>query len=221
MLGPALVFGTTLVPVNFVQLAESSQTAFVGTVTNIQSVKTSQGYGQQITVEIEESIFGIEPNSKTISWIQAKPSKNTIIPGMPQLAAGQKYMLFLTGKQAGSPFQAPQALGYGAFSVITDPSAGKAIARNSFMNVSLLKNIDKRKLSTAVANHSLKGKSFTSQTLEIESAEKQKALEAKTAGATDLKILIETARTIKDLQKNGSTPSNYFSLQHHKKYNDH
>src|SRR5690606_35106291 len=149
LLVSSLLSATTLVPVNFVQLAESSETAFVGTVKNIQSVKTPQGHGQQITMDIEESIFGLGTSDKTTSWIQAKPSKNTIIPGMPQFTVGKKYMVFLTGKQPGSPFQAPQALGYGAFSVLKDPSTGNASARNNFMNASLLKNVDTKKLSEA------------------------------------------------------------------------
>ena len=113
---------------------------------------------------------------------------------MPQFEAGEEWLLFIAPKAEGSPFQAPVALGQGAFRIHRDSETGAVYARNEFMNSNLTQDLDEQALAEAVAQVEQSklralGKRTTERVAPV-------SLSPAVAGATSLDAIVKSAQTL-------------------------
>src|SRR5438874_2719588 len=95
---------TTMVPINLAQTVELSRQAFIGLVRDVKTTHTAQGWGEQITCDVLQDIYGTTAG-QPITWTQARASETIRIVGMPRLKAGEQHLIFLHGRAKNSIFQ--------------------------------------------------------------------------------------------------------------------
>lgn len=218
LLGAALTFATpavhatSLVAVNLADLVAHSEKAFAGRVVATDVVETEFGWGDYVAVEVTEDLLGNAAPATTVSWVQARLAKEVPFPGMPRFAVGETRLVFLAGHGRGTCFQAPYALGQGAFILQQDKETGKTLVRNEFGNADLTATLNTDALAKRMAelDPATKSKSASEKQQKAEAT----ALELRTApGAMDLELVKKAvtatksfADPAKDLRLEGTAP---------------
>ena len=200
---------TSLAPVNFAQIVEKTEKAFLCTIGTVELQQTSNGWADKVTVKVTESWIGSANAGDTVSWLQYRLSEDVPLPGMPVYKPGEEHLIFLSAKGLGTDFQAPYALGQGSFTVHRDKENGQAYVRNAFANQGLFSGVNTGELSAVIVDDQPSAKSSTAEAKAIEAKRVDSQLKSLRAGATELGALKNAALALK---KHGDgKPSQKFS----------
>lgn len=195
LFGGGVAQATSMIPVNLATIVEYTEAAFVGKAVSVEIVQTADGWADKVTMTVTEPILGKVEAGQEIVWHQARTTEQVPIPGMPGYAAGREYLIFLSRKGEGTQFQAPFALGQGAFDVIREGGAKPAV-RNQFMNATLFTGLDMEKVATAAVQADPATRSLSGQARSQAVTRKRAAYGAARPGASSLSAIKEIAKTL-------------------------
>ncbi len=205
-LSAASADATTMIAANLAQLSENAESAFVIKIESVETTTTSIGQSVDVVSgTVIEPVFGDVKTSQAISWNQFRLGKNVMLPAMPVYEPGKEYLIFLTGKGPGTGLQAPVGLGQGMFAITRNPETGKAMARNTYMNRSLLVGLNVDEVAEDMVEQNPKQRSMPA----AQKAEVVNKTKAQLRGRTSqsLDTLKEAARFLHEKKKAGRTPS--------------